>query len=276
MIYSRTLRLVKALAFAIAWGFLSLDASATKVTLAWDPSPDSTVVGYKVYTERFGIGTLNIVDVGGTNSATLDLAAGSTFLIYTTAYTGEGVESEPSNQVVYTVPLTATAGYSLQFGGFANGSAKYSPRGAIGPLGEMYPYGTKVTLTATAEGGYACVGWIVDSMMVNGNPAAVTMNRHHVVTPVIRRIDVWIAEQAPTEISLRIGTAGDRGHPVISIGGELGAWVLEGSDSLTEWLQVAVGLTSEQLPISAAGERAFYRVRPVSLARLAGWTVSEF
>lgn len=85
---------------------LPILAQAEKsVTLAWDPSPTPTVVGYTVqygtnsgqYSEflLYGIETTAVVP---------ELQEGVTYYFVVTAHTDEGLESDPSNELVYTVP----------------------------------------------------------------------------------------------------------------------------------------------------------------------------
>jgi hypothetical protein len=77
-----------------------------RVVLAWDPSPDASVTGYRVYR---GIGPTPVfaaIDVGNTNMCELsDLLEGETYQFYVTAYDAIGIESEPSNTLVFAVPL---------------------------------------------------------------------------------------------------------------------------------------------------------------------------
>jgi hypothetical protein len=86
------------------------------VGLAWDPSPDTNVTGYTIYwgtnngnTESSAanatVDYTSRLDVGNQTTATLtNLTAGSTYHFVVTAYTADGVESLPSNEVIYTVP----------------------------------------------------------------------------------------------------------------------------------------------------------------------------
>ena len=75
------------------------------VTLAWDPSPDPDVAGYNL---AYGPSThnyTNVVDVGNSTSFSLfGLVIGATYYMAVTAYNSLGVESPPSDEVVYTVP----------------------------------------------------------------------------------------------------------------------------------------------------------------------------
>jgi len=84
--------------------FLSI-ATLFAVTLAWDPSPDDRVSGYAI---RHGLQSSNYnmrVDVGNITQATItNLTSGITYFFVATAYTTDGLESLPSNEVSYTVP----------------------------------------------------------------------------------------------------------------------------------------------------------------------------
>ena len=78
-----------------------------KVTLAWDPSPDSSVVGYKIYLGPVSAGYTNSVTFGNVTNATITgLVTGSTYYFAATAFDGSGLESVFSNETSYTVPLS--------------------------------------------------------------------------------------------------------------------------------------------------------------------------
>ena len=75
------------------------------VTLAWDPSPDSSVGGYFVYYGVVGRNLTNLLDAGYQTAGTVsNLVAGSTEFFFVTAYNRQRVESLPSNLITYTVP----------------------------------------------------------------------------------------------------------------------------------------------------------------------------
>ena len=94
-------------AMFLAWCLLFVPgASAEKsVTLAWDKSPTPTVVGYTVqygtnsgqYSEFLLLGDESTAQV-------TDLLEGVTYYFVVTAHTEEGLESDPSNELAYTVP----------------------------------------------------------------------------------------------------------------------------------------------------------------------------
>ena len=83
----------------------SLAQAEKAVTLAWDPSPTPTVVGYTIqygtnsgrYSEflLYGIATTAVIP---------ELQEGVTYYFVVTAHTDGGLESDPSNELVYTVP----------------------------------------------------------------------------------------------------------------------------------------------------------------------------
>lgn len=79
------------------------------VSLAWDPSPDDRVSGYAVHS---GLQSSNYnvrIDVGNVTQCTItNLTIGSTYYFVATAYTTNGLESLPSNEVSYTVPTAVS------------------------------------------------------------------------------------------------------------------------------------------------------------------------
>ncbi len=79
------------------------------VTLEWDPSPDAWVAGYAVHYGTVSSNYTVRIDVGNQTSATIsNLTAGVTYYFVATAYTADGQESLPSNEVAYTVPFSQT------------------------------------------------------------------------------------------------------------------------------------------------------------------------
>jgi hypothetical protein len=82
---------------------LSVSFALQRVTLAWDASPDSDIVGYTLYYGPVGGSGLSRLPVGNSTTGTIgNLSAGTTYFIYVTASTSTGVESEPSNMLTYT------------------------------------------------------------------------------------------------------------------------------------------------------------------------------
>jgi hypothetical protein len=77
------------------------------VTLAWDPSPDAWVAGYALHHGTASGNYTVHLDVGNSTSVTVsNLTPGVTYYFVATAYTSDGLESLPSNEVSYLVPFT--------------------------------------------------------------------------------------------------------------------------------------------------------------------------
>ena len=84
-------------------------APPQSVTLAWSPSPDSSVTGYNLYHGAVSGTSTNELNVGVALTATVtNLSVGVTYFFFATAYDASGVESEPSNFITHTV-VRATA-----------------------------------------------------------------------------------------------------------------------------------------------------------------------
>ena len=81
--------------------------AAQSVTLAWDPSPDSSVVGYKAYYGVASRSYTNLIDVGNATRVTVPgLVEGTTYFFAASAYNILGLESVFSDELSYTVPVS--------------------------------------------------------------------------------------------------------------------------------------------------------------------------
>jgi hypothetical protein len=252
--------------WAVAAISLCAPIEAGKVSLQWGKSADPNVTGYRVRIVEATAGSSTFVDVGNTNVTVVDgLFEGLTYKLAVMAYTRNGIESDPSAVVNYTVPALSGPNYALQFGKFTHGTAQYSPHGTMGAKGEMFPAGTVVTLTAMPATGYVCSGWTINSTVVPNNPAFVSMTQNAVVTPVIKKRGQGNPTPAdPTQMPIQWVSSG--GNLFLSVGGEMGAWILEGTMDFKEWSQVATGLTSQQVPAPLTHAYSYYRVRQAQLA----------
>jgi hypothetical protein len=86
-------------------------AYAASVDLEWDPNTEPQLAGYKIY---WGTSSGNYAfskNVGNTTSSTITgLDEGKTYYFAATAYDGAGTESNYSNQITYTIPLSDSDG----------------------------------------------------------------------------------------------------------------------------------------------------------------------
>jgi sulfur relay (sulfurtransferase) complex TusBCD TusD component (DsrE family) len=97
------------------------------LTLAWDPPvPATGVAGYIVHYGTTSGQHPTATDVGNVTTATIPgLQNGVTYYFVVTDYNAARVESIPSNEVAYTVPVTSTPTVALTSP--ANGSAYTAP-----------------------------------------------------------------------------------------------------------------------------------------------------
>ncbi len=89
-------------------------AHAGTVTLAWDPVTDPSLVGYRLYWGTSSGTYPNKVDVGNVTSKTLTLNAGKYFFAATAVAADPALESGYSNEVQWTVKLSAPPNNRVQ------------------------------------------------------------------------------------------------------------------------------------------------------------------
>ena len=97
-------------------GLTALAQAAPSVTLAWDPTPDASVVGYALYYGGASRQYTNSVNTGlATSNTVVGLQVGVTYYFAATARATNGLESDFSNEVSYrpnsgtnTAPLPNT------------------------------------------------------------------------------------------------------------------------------------------------------------------------
>jgi hypothetical protein len=74
--------------------------SVANITLAWDPSPEQDVTGYKIYYGTKAGTYPNMLNAGKVSTYQLsNLPTGQTYYFTVTAYNGDGQESLYSNEV---------------------------------------------------------------------------------------------------------------------------------------------------------------------------------
>jgi hypothetical protein len=78
------------------------EVRAAEVTLAWDPNPEPSVLGYRVYFGKASGFYTNVLDVGNRTDCVIPgLDAGTTYFFACTAYSATGDESNFSGEIVY-------------------------------------------------------------------------------------------------------------------------------------------------------------------------------
>lgn len=83
-------------------------AQGATVTIAWDASPDAAVTAYTVMVGEKPGEYSRTIDAGGTTTFAVDkLVEGRTYYFIVKGRTIEGDETDPTNEVTLTVPLSA-------------------------------------------------------------------------------------------------------------------------------------------------------------------------
>lgn len=80
-------------------------AAQKSVILAWDASPDSSVVGYKIYQGGSSGQYTNFIVISNLTASISGLTTNETYYFAATGFNAAGLESLLSNEVVYTVPF---------------------------------------------------------------------------------------------------------------------------------------------------------------------------
>jgi hypothetical protein len=109
----------------------ALTASAqgqSSVTLAWDPSSDSSIAGYRLYEGAASRSYTNVINTGKATTATVsNLVSGITYFFAVTAYDTNGQESGFSSEISYTVPWSPNDVPSIALASPTNGAVYTAP-----------------------------------------------------------------------------------------------------------------------------------------------------
>jgi len=157
-----------AAALTLALFLYPLAMAGQTVTLEWKPSPSPGVAGYLVFCGTNGTAFDSQIDVGSNTIVTVtDLQPGCTNYFEVVAYDTNFVESPPSRLLQYSVPsatqtLTVTPN-SASAGNVAGGGT--------------FATGSSVTVTATANSGYAFANWTDNGVVQSTSPSyTLTLN----------------------------------------------------------------------------------------------------
>lgn len=146
---------------AVLSTFLLMASScpAAEVTLAWDPNPEPTVSGYRVYYGTSHYYYTAVVDVGDQTALTITgLLPGVTYFFAATAYSATGDESYFSGEIAYTVPGVSTSAPGSGGGGGGCFIATAAYGSYLAPeVMELRRFRDRVLLTNGA--GQALVEW---------------------------------------------------------------------------------------------------------------------
>ncbi|MCE5265311.1 MAG: fibronectin type III domain-containing protein [Deltaproteobacteria bacterium] len=130
-------------------------ALAAQASLAWDPSPDPDVTGYRVYFGKVSRAQTESVDVGNAMQYTLTgLLEGTTYYFAATAYDRYGRESVFSNEVSTTTSSSCTYAISPASQSFtaAAGSGTVTVTATAGCSWTATEAASWVTITSGASG----------------------------------------------------------------------------------------------------------------------------
>ena len=88
----------------------ALGQNTASISLGWSPSPDPAVVGYNLYSGAASQTYTNLVSVGNVTNAVMgSLVPGTAYYFSTRARDAQGNESPFSNEISYTVPMSASS-----------------------------------------------------------------------------------------------------------------------------------------------------------------------
>ena len=107
------------------------------VRLGWSPSPSPGVTGYDIYWGYSSGQYSDLVDVGNVTDVTLGgLSTNMVYYFEVVAYDSTGLESLPSNEISYSVPVAAAQ----------------PPAITTGPMAQSVALGADVTFCVIATG----------------------------------------------------------------------------------------------------------------------------
>ncbi len=157
-------RLAGALAFVVC-SAATVQATPDRVTVAWDPNPETDIAGYNVYYGVTGSGVTNKVTPGtATQQQIISLQPQTQYWFYVTAFNIAGLESDPSQVLSYTTPVNQSPTVTLG-----------ADRIAIIP--------DTISITAQANDDYLTPVALAKTWLQLSGPAAVTVTGGATLSP---------------------------------------------------------------------------------------------
>lgn len=202
-IHASNLDFLRVILSALLLLLFSSHSIAAQITLAWDPSPDQRVIGYRVHAGQASGSYSLSFDTGTTTSYTIkDLAEGGIYYFAVSARDSTGAESAFSNQVSATIPYSPpTADFStITVTGIAPLSVNFSSAttGTVTSYSWSFGDGSTSTQQNPAHT-YAAAGSYTVSLTVTGPGGQKTTTKQSYIN---------VANPAPTASFTATPTAG--------------------------------------------------------------------
>ncbi len=220
--------------------------------LAWDANVEPNIAGYRLYYGNTSGQYTQSMDVGNVTLATVSgLTEGLTYFFAVTAYNTFGLESDPSNEISYTAPVSsyaAAAGryifYNHSVWDGKDAAANSADDGAIATDKTALLPGQTATFANYTSYSRGINGIMVDIVGLAGTP---TLDDFALKVGNNSTPNTWVSAPAPLSISLRPGAG------------------IAGSDRITllwpdyvitnQWLQVTTKATANT---GLAADDVFY------------------
>ena len=137
-------------------------AVPVSATLAWNPSPSASVVGYVILSSTDGTNYNKQMDAGTNTSWTVTgLQGGTTNFFEVSAYDANNDQSQPSNPVEFVAAEMVNT-IAIQ--------ANPASAGSVSD-GGAFATGSSVTVTATANSGYTFTNWTANGAVQSTSPS---------------------------------------------------------------------------------------------------------
>ncbi|HEY0548458.1 MAG TPA: Ig-like domain-containing protein [Verrucomicrobiae bacterium] len=120
-------------------------------TLEWDRNPEINVIGYRVYVGRVSRLYDSVLDIGNQTSAPVPTSPGKTYFAVT-AYDSDGLESDYSEEIFYTLPGVNTAPSALSDNYVAAKNTTLNVSAALGLLVNDWDADGDALMTVLANG----------------------------------------------------------------------------------------------------------------------------